>query len=71
MGREFHELIIAYLLFKGHLREDFHFTPYSVISYLVVGSRQTNASITMSIDSDILDSFKTGVSKSKRKRSAL
>jgi ATP-dependent DNA helicase Q1 len=67
MDREFHELVIAYLMFRGHLKEDFHFTPYSVISYLVVGSRQSGASITMPVDSDI-DSFKTGISKPKRKR---
>ncbi|KAI6191622.1 ATP-dependent DNA helicase [Aphelenchoides bicaudatus] len=70
MDREFHELVVAYLMFNGQLCEDFHFTPYSVISYLVVGSRSNKTPITMPIDSTILDSFRTGASTSKRKRSA-
>jgi len=32
------ESVIAYLLLKGYLKEDFHFTPYSTISYLVLVS---------------------------------
>lgn len=29
--------IIAHLLVNGYLKEDFHFTPYSTISYLKKG----------------------------------
>jgi ATP-dependent DNA helicase Q1 len=31
------ERIIVHLLLNGYLREDFHFTPYSTISYIVSG----------------------------------
>ena len=33
------ERIIVQLLLKQYLREDFHFTPYSTISYIVAGDR--------------------------------
>ncbi len=33
------EMVVAYLLLEGFLKEDFHFTPYSTISYLVAGPR--------------------------------
>uniref|UniRef100_A0A914WZ60 DNA 3'-5' helicase n=1 Tax=Plectus sambesii TaxID=2011161 RepID=A0A914WZ60_9BILA len=33
------ERILATLLLEGYLREDFHFTPYSIISYVVVGPK--------------------------------
>lgn len=35
--REDCERVVVYLLLEGVLREDFHFTPYSTISYLVPG----------------------------------
>ena len=31
------ERIVAYMLLHSYLREDFHFTPYSTISYLLPG----------------------------------
>jgi len=40
LGRDKVELIVAYLIVEGFLREDFHFTPYSTISYLVEGGRE-------------------------------
>jgi len=33
------ESLVAHLTVEGHLKEDFHFTPYSTISYLVQGHR--------------------------------
>lgn len=33
------ETVIAHLLIEGYLREDFHFTPYSTISYIVAAER--------------------------------
>merc|ERR1719342_2007737 len=33
------ESLVAHLTVEGHLKEDFHFTPYSTISYLVPGYR--------------------------------
>jgi len=37
LSREDCERVVVYLLLEGVLREDFHFTPYSTISYLVPG----------------------------------
>lgn len=34
------EQVVAWLLVEGYLQEDMHYTPYSVISYLVPGHRQ-------------------------------
>ena len=31
------EKVVAFLLIDGFLKEDFHFTPYSAISYIVPG----------------------------------
>ena len=33
------ETIVAKLLIEGYFREDFHFTPYNTISYILPGSR--------------------------------
>ncbi|XP_045129129.1 ATP-dependent DNA helicase Q1-like isoform X2 [Portunus trituberculatus] len=37
--RETAESIVAYLLVDGFLKEDFHFTPYSTLSYIVPGPK--------------------------------
>ncbi|ODM89726.1 ATP-dependent DNA helicase Q1 [Orchesella cincta] len=37
--REVCERVIASLIVNGYLKEEFHFTPYSTISYLVPGSK--------------------------------
>jgi ATP-dependent DNA helicase Q1 len=42
-SREMGEAILAYLLVNGYLQEDFHFTPYTTISYLKRG-RNTDIS---------------------------
>ena len=34
------EYLLANMLTSGLIREDFHFTPYSTISYVVIGNRQ-------------------------------
>lgn len=36
-SREECELILAIMLLKDYIKEDFHFTPYATISYLVPG----------------------------------
>lgn len=38
LDRDMCESVIAYFLLQGYLKEDFHFTPYSTISYLVPGN---------------------------------
>ncbi|RXG73071.1 ATP-dependent DNA helicase Q1 [Armadillidium vulgare] len=39
LSRERAETIIAHLLIDGFLKEDFHFTPYSTISYITPGDK--------------------------------
>ena len=39
IDRHICEQIIGLFLIDGYLKEDFHFTPYSTISYLIVGPR--------------------------------
>ncbi|PSN46523.1 ATP-dependent DNA helicase Q1 [Blattella germanica] len=38
-SREIGESVLAHLLIEGYLQEDFHFTPYSTISYIKRGPR--------------------------------
>nr|CAD7460402.1 unnamed protein product [Timema tahoe] len=54
LSREMAEMVVAHLLIEGYLKEDFHFTPYSTISYVRRGPKAQAAlsekhSITMSI----------------------
>ncbi|CAG2110502.1 unnamed protein product [Medioppia subpectinata] len=49
IGRNVCEQIIGLLLIDGYLKEEFHFTPYSTISYLTVGSRSLTRSKDMKI----------------------
>lgn len=37
IAREKAEMILAYMLLEGYIREDFHFTAYSTICYLIPG----------------------------------
>ncbi|XP_042879108.1 ATP-dependent DNA helicase Q1-like [Penaeus japonicus] len=39
LNRERAENLVAFLLIDGFLKEDFHFTPYSTISYIVAGPK--------------------------------
>ena len=43
-NRDLLEAVVANLLLMGYLQEDFHFTPYSIISYIVLGARGQQAS---------------------------
>ena len=38
-NRQTCEAVVAFLLTDGFLKEDFHFTPYSTISYIVAGAK--------------------------------
>lgn len=38
-SKEHLERTLATLLLEGYLREDFHFTPYAIISYVVAGPK--------------------------------
>eukprot|EP00088_Acartia_fossae_P000288 TRINITY_DN10103_c0_g1_i9.p1 TRINITY_DN10103_c0_g1~~TRINITY_DN10103_c0_g1_i9.p1 ORF type:complete len:588 (+),score=119.02 TRINITY_DN10103_c0_g1_i9:139-1764(+) len=44
------EAIVAFLIVEGYIKEDFHFTPYSTISYLVPGSRRPPTDKTIRIN---------------------
>lgn len=35
------ERVVVMMLLNGYLKEDFHFTPYSTISYIVSGKLQS------------------------------
>jgi hypothetical protein len=37
LPRDVCESIVAFLVLEGYLKEDFHYTPYSTISYLLLG----------------------------------
>ncbi len=39
ISKTFAETLIGNLLLEGYLKEDFHFTPYNIISYLVPGRK--------------------------------
>ena len=39
LSREDYERVVVHLLLEGVLREDFHFTPYSTISYVLPGPK--------------------------------
>ncbi|VDN00387.1 unnamed protein product [Thelazia callipaeda] len=41
LGRETIEILIAKLILDKYLEEHFHYTPYSIISYVVLGERST------------------------------
>jgi len=49
VSRDVVELILSYLIIEGYIKEDFHFTPYSTISYLVPGSREGRSNITLQL----------------------
>lgn len=42
LPRESLEIILAHMLLKGYLREDYHFTAYSTISYIVKGRKSAS-----------------------------
>ncbi|KAI6173455.1 ATP-dependent DNA helicase [Aphelenchoides besseyi] len=65
--RELIELIIAHLIAINYLKEDLHFTPYSVVGYVVRGF-VVPTPITMIIDASLLDSFWSASGPSKRPR---
>jgi hypothetical protein len=48
-SREMGEAILAHLLVNGYLQEDFHFTPYSTISYLKRGRNTDTSCIYFSV----------------------
>ncbi|CAD5229303.1 unnamed protein product [Bursaphelenchus okinawaensis] len=63
-SREGLEKVVGTLLLEGYLKEEFHFTPYSVISYIVRGSRSVQGRVTMLSDLTVME----GKSSAKRRR---
>lgn len=43
ISRDHCETVLAHLLLEGYLKEDFHFTPYNTISYLLPGRNPTRS----------------------------
>ena len=58
------EAVVAHLTVEGHLKEDFHFTPYSTISYLVAGVRPVKGNLSMHF---FPEQGKAGATGGKRK----
>ncbi|EJW77679.1 hypothetical protein WUBG_11410, partial [Wuchereria bancrofti] len=72
VSRELIELLVAKLILDGYLKEDFHFTPYSIISYVVPDEKsiamenRSDHRITFSIPSKLICSGKTVTFSRKR-----
>lgn len=65
LSREDCERVIIHLLLEGVLREDFHFTPYSTISYVLPGSK---ARVVQSGTKRIFMNFRTNSPQKKIKK---
>lgn len=59
------ESLVAHLTIEGHLKEDFHFTPYSTISYLVPGQRPVRGELVIPFFTGRTGCKKTGGAKRK------
>jgi len=59
------ESLVAHLTVEGHLKEDFHFTPYSTISYLVQGHRPVRGDLVIPFFTGKTCVKRTGSSKRK------
>ena len=59
------ESLVAHLTVEGHLKEDFHFTPYSTISYLVPGQRTVKGGLVIPFFTGKVGSKKAGGVKRK------
>lgn len=53
-NREMGERLVANMMIKGYLKEDFHYTPYSTLSYLILGDREVQTPVMISILSNEL-----------------
>ena len=60
------EIIVAKLLIEGYFREDFHFTPYNTISYILPGNRNLRSPLNMDIPENASKSAVKSVKKRKK-----
>uniref|UniRef100_A0A914YYJ4 ATP-dependent DNA helicase n=1 Tax=Panagrolaimus superbus TaxID=310955 RepID=A0A914YYJ4_9BILA len=67
ISREGIEKILATLLLQGFIQEDFHFTPYAIISYITVGARAKYGSGGASSSSAIQSNSKNSNKDSKKR----
>jgi len=65
LSRDMCESVIGYLLLQGYLKEDFHFTPYSTISYLVLGKKTPTDQLSMEIQVNTTASTTKSTAKKK------
>ncbi len=61
------ELAIAALLLKGVLKEDFLFTPYNTISYIVLGPTTSKTSIVIDVPKETGETAEVERKKKKRR----
>ncbi|XP_043202639.1 ATP-dependent DNA helicase Q1-like [Amphibalanus amphitrite] len=62
------EAVLAHLLTESYIKEDFHFTPYKTISYLVAGPNEGNYPVTMEVAGSTSTSSAGADSRSPVKR---
>jgi len=65
ISRDHCETVLAHLLLEGYLKEDFHFTPYNTISYLLPGDR--SAAVDESTVIDVRVDWATEAGATQRK----
>ena len=47
--REMAERLVATMLVRGNVKEDFHYTPYSTLSYLILGDVELKPPVIMPV----------------------
>ena len=58
------EIIVAKLLIEGYFKEDFHFTPYNTISYILPGNRSLRSPLNL----DVPENTKSTVKSAKKQK---
>jgi len=59
------EQILAYLIIGGQLREDFHYTPYNTISYILPGRTKIKSPLMLNISNSKVIPKKAGIKRKK------
>ena len=57
------EHVVAYLLINGYLKEDFHYTPYNTISYLIPGFNYLEPEMFVEMNQNKMSPIKKGIKR--------
>ncbi|KAL1284521.1 putative ATP-dependent DNA helicase [Trichinella pseudospiralis] len=69
--RQMLELILVHMLLEGYLKETFHFTPYSIISYVVPGFRDLgDEPVVVHFPEELYKQISTCTASSRKRKSA-